>query len=188
MKRHLDEVAKVEEEIEQINQKMKETRLDNERQAILLQKQLDLAAAKERANKKQTITTREADMSNYKAISNPKNQISEITPTSSPAVKSSPDIAEKHLRVPKHTKSAVEQEKSPSKTEWQRQKDQENAKNPAIDKIMEMIGLEDVKSQVLKIKAKVETSIRQDTDLKKERLGLTLLGNPGTGLLPVQFP
>ena len=48
---------------------------------------------------------------------------------------------------------------------------------------MEMIGLEDVKSQVLKIKAKVDTSIRQHTDLKKERFGLVLLGNPGTGKL-----
>jgi hypothetical protein len=66
-------------------------------------------------------------------------------------------------------------------TEWQRQKDQENASNPAIDKIMEMIGLEDVKSQVLRIKSKVDTSIRQGTDLKTERLGLVLLGNPGTG-------
>lgn len=46
---------------------------------------------------------------------------------------------------------------------------------------MEMIGLEDVKAQVLKIKAKVETSIRQGNDLKNERLGLVLLGNPGTG-------
>jgi hypothetical protein len=44
-----------------------------------------------------------------------------------------------------------------------------------------MIGLENVKSQVLRIKAKVDTSIRQGTDLKKERLGLVLLGNPGTG-------
>lgn len=50
-----------------------------------------------------------------------------------------------------------------------------------------MIGLEDVKAQVLRIKAKVETSIRQGTDLKKERLGLVLLGNPGTGsYTPIQ--
>ncbi len=46
---------------------------------------------------------------------------------------------------------------------------------------MDMIGLEKVKEQVLRIKAKVETSIRQGTDLKKECLGLVLLENPGTG-------
>lgn len=38
-----------------------------------------------------------------------------------------------------------------------------------------------MKSQVLRIKSKVDTSIRQGTDLKTERLGLVLLGNPGTG-------
>jgi DNA replication protein DnaC len=46
---------------------------------------------------------------------------------------------------------------------------------------MSMIGLESVKSKVLEIKARVETAVRQNTDLKKERLGLVLLGNPGTG-------
>lgn len=82
----------------------------------------------------------------------------------------------------KHIDDAIEHNSSPSKTEWQRQKDQENAQNPAIDAIMEMIGLEDVKDKILRIKAKVETAKRQNTDLKKERLGLVLLGNPGTGM------
>jgi hypothetical protein len=80
-------------------------------------------------------------------------------------------------------KIAIEHNESTSKREWQRQKDLENAHNPAIDKIMEMIGLEDVKAQVLTIKAQVETAIRQGTDLKKQRLGLVFLGNPGTGIL-----
>jgi hypothetical protein len=47
---------------------------------------------------------------------------------------------------------------------------------------MDMIGLEDVKSKVLKIKAKIDTVIRQGTDVKDERFGVTLLGNPGTGM------
>lgn len=68
-------------------------------------------------------------------------------------------------------------------------KDQENTNNPAIDEIMEMISLEDVKSEVLRIKSKVDTSKRQNIDLKKECLGLVSLGNPGTGrsLLVVAF-
>lgn len=37
--------------------------------------------------------------------------------------------------------TAVEHNKSSSNKEWQRQKDQENSHNPAIDKVMEMIGL-----------------------------------------------
>jgi hypothetical protein len=49
---------------------------------------------------------------------------------------------------------------------------------------MDMIGLEEVKSQVLRIKAKIDTAIRQNTDFKEERFGVTLLGNPGTGMRP----
>ena len=41
---------------------------------------------------------------------------------------------------------------SPSEKEWKRQKDFENASNKALDKLMDMTGLENVKEQVLKIK------------------------------------
>ena len=74
---------------------------------------------------------------------------------------------------------------SPSEKEWQRQKNMENASNDAIDSIMDMTGLEDVKSQVLRIKAQIDTRLRQNTDLKYQRFNIVLLGNPGTGLLPV---
>ena len=70
---------------------------------------------------------------------------------------------------------------SPSKIEWQRQKDVENAINTALDDIMEMTGLEEVKSQILNIKAKVDACIRQNLGLYDERFGAVLFGNPGTG-------
>lgn len=70
---------------------------------------------------------------------------------------------------------------SPSQTEWKRQKRMEGASNDAIDSIMEMTGLEAVKAQVLKIKAKIDTTKRQNTSLKDERFNILLLGNPGTG-------
>ncbi|KAF8159698.1 P-loop containing nucleoside triphosphate hydrolase protein [Crassisporium funariophilum] len=70
---------------------------------------------------------------------------------------------------------------SPSKQEWKRQKDFEGASNTAIDSIMEMTGLEDVKRQVLGIKAKIDTTTRQNASLKQERFNVVLLGNPGTG-------
>jgi hypothetical protein len=76
----------------------------------------------------------------------------------------------------------MKKSQSPSANEWQRQKAEENARNPGIDAIMDMIGLEDVKEKILKIKDKIDASIRQGTDLKNERMGLALLGNPGTGL------
>jgi replication-associated recombination protein RarA len=46
---------------------------------------------------------------------------------------------------------------------------------------MDMTGLEAVKAQVLKIKAKIDVTKRQNTSLKDERFNVVLLGNPGTG-------
>lgn len=58
----------------------------------------------------------------------------------------------------------------------------EGAVNDAIDAIMDMTGLEKVKQQVLSIKAKVDTALRQGTSLKGERFNVVMLGNPGTGM------
>lgn len=71
---------------------------------------------------------------------------------------------------------------SQAKDEWQHQKDFEGASNEGLDSLMGMIGLENVKQQFLAIKVKVDTVIRQKTDLKDERFGAAFLGNPGTGM------
>ena len=65
--------------------------------------------------------------------------------------------------------------------EWQRQKDINGTVNEAIDAIMDMTGLEEVKDQVLTIKSTIETRKRQGGSFKNERLNVVLLGNPGTG-------
>lgn len=71
--------------------------------------------------------------------------------------------------------------KSASEMEWERQKRVDGASNDAIDALMDMTGLEEVKSKILGIKAKIETVARQGADMKRERLGMVMLGNPGTG-------
>jgi len=176
IEKHQKELAKVQEEIDSVTQASKDVRLDSEQQAILAQKKRDLVAAKEMATK--------VKVSASQAVFNTPNGLSPTIDNSLEKGKSqSPSKpADKTGNLQKALKKSINHNKSPSKTEWQRQKDQENASNPAIDQIMEMIGLEDIKSQVLKIKSKVETASRQGTDLKKERLGLVLLGNPGTGM------
>lgn len=79
---------------------------------------------------------------------------------------------------------AVPSSLDPPSFEWKRQKDEEGAKNEALDKLMEMIGLENVKTKFLSIKAKIDTAIRQNVNLKDENFSAALLGNPGTGLHP----
>lgn len=70
---------------------------------------------------------------------------------------------------------------SAARDKWEYQKRVEGVKNDAIDKIMDMTGLEEVKEQILRIKAKIDTMKRQHVALDKERFNLVLLGNPGTG-------
>lgn len=178
---HLKEVAKLDEEMEQITRGIEDARLDSEQKAILAQKRMDLAAAKERAQSAHTSHQESPPGIHNDKRPNPKD----LPPKNSSPIPSRPvaSTPSQHSELRDHIMTAVKHNQSASKKEWQRQKDQENAHNPAIDKIMEMIGLEEVKAQVLKIKAKVDTSIRQGTDLRKERLGLVLLGNPGTGII-----
>lgn len=70
---------------------------------------------------------------------------------------------------------------SPAKDEWEYQKKFEGASNDILDELMGMIGLENVKQEFLDIKDKVEVAIRQNINMKDERFGASLLGNPGTG-------
>lgn len=72
---------------------------------------------------------------------------------------------------------------SASELEWKRQKDFEGASNDAIDALMNLTGLEDVKAQVLAIKAKIDLSKRQSTTISDERFNVCMLGNPGTGMI-----
>lgn len=74
--------------------------------------------------------------------------------------------------------------KSPAKEDWEHQKRMDNSRNRDIDSVMDLIGLEEVKLQILKIKAKTEVSIRQNADTSRDRLNVSFLGNPGTGKTP----
>jgi hypothetical protein len=74
---------------------------------------------------------------------------------------------------------------SPSRLEWLRQRRKEGANNKYIDKMMAMVGLEDIKSHFLKMKARIETAQRQSVDLKKEYFNAAFIGNPGTGMAPL---
>ncbi|KAI1773874.1 P-loop containing nucleoside triphosphate hydrolase protein [Hypoxylon cercidicola] len=80
-----------------------------------------------------------------------------------------------------HESVPVSTSASSVEKDWQYQKDYENASNEALDSVFEMVGLETVKKQFLNIKARVDTSLRQGAEIKDERFGAALLGNPGTG-------
>jgi hypothetical protein len=182
IQQHQKDIEKIQEEIDETRQLMQDTKLQSEHNSILAQKKKDLAAAKELAKRNAAKTAPKPASSTSTVLPTSPSDPVASTSAAIPA-KSAPSIAPpKKENLQKHLQECLDHNGSPSKTEWQRQKDQENAKSEAIDSIMEMIGLEEVKSQVLRIKSKVDTSKRQGTDLGKERFGLILLGNPGTGM------
>lgn len=70
---------------------------------------------------------------------------------------------------------------SVARDKWENQKRMDGVQNDAIDNIMDMTGLEEVKNEILRIKGSLDTMHRQGVPINKERLNLALLGNPGTG-------
>jgi hypothetical protein len=77
---------------------------------------------------------------------------------------------------------------SSAAADWEYQKKFEGARSEEIDSLMNMIGLEDVKQKFLAIKSKVDTATRQNINLKDERFGTVLIGNPGTGKSASSLP
>ena len=77
---------------------------------------------------------------------------------------------------------------SGAKKDWEHQKAMGSPPNSNIESLMDMIGLEEVKLQILQIKAKIEVSKRQNADIRKDRMNVSFLGNPGTGKCSVFCP
>lgn len=168
--RHNERIAKIEEEIRQIKEAAADDQERTEMAQALDQKKRDLVNAKRFKNHALSSSINEdaipyvtahSDTTHSKAQANLQSPKSDVGSTA--------------------TQSQDKLEPSPSEIEWERQKRVENASNDAIDSLIKMTGLEDVKLQVLKIKARVDTALRQNTNMKDERYGVVLLGNPGTG-------
>lgn len=62
-----------------------------------------------------------------------------------------------------------------------REKERAEIREKAKSEIREMVGLDDIKEHIQKLAARIGTSKRQGADLKEERFGTVLIGNPGTG-------
>lgn len=190
---HAKHMAKLDVMLADERQRMKDAQLTRERANAIQLKEKDLAQA-------QAVT-----------INTLRNPVPDpaSSKTSAPAVPSAPPPAQENRPAanpardgaingastvrpkdppfdPGHSKGQKWAQKrvSGAKEEWERQKRTENAFNDDIDSVMEMVGLEEVKLQILKIKAKIEVSLRQNADMSKDRLNVVLLGNPGTGKYP----
>ncbi|KAJ7227185.1 P-loop containing nucleoside triphosphate hydrolase protein [Mycena pura] len=184
-------VAAIDQDIAAKNQQLQEALIEAERSLTIQQKEKDLEDAKARLARVTTATP-DHHPTLKKAINatpDPHSPISMQQSTTPPTTNDSirkphsapqadtPQIQEKHHE----SQDVLEIPVSSSRDDWQHQKDFEGADNAAVDAIMEMIGLEEVKRTILDIKVKIDTTVRQNVSLKTERFNTTFLGNPGTG-------
>ena len=172
---HDEKMAKIREKLDAQIQAQKDLQLTKEREGALKQQEQDVKDAEERLRQKA-----EAEKSR-------KNDEAKRAAGQATASSSSTTIDNATSTV--NTLTSSSKQPPPQKTvseaqsDWQRRKYTDGVNNPHIDAIMEMIGLEPVKQQVLKIMDKVDVTVRQGTSLAKERFNIVLLGNPGTGII-----
>ncbi|KAL0570783.1 hypothetical protein V5O48_011177 [Marasmius crinis-equi] len=185
---HAKELAKMEEQIAQENQRAQDERDRRERKAALEQKKRDLESmrvrndriAKEAStrNVPQPSPTQAPSHSSTPSVVNAAAAQQSQTTASPTVTQPTPSTLHAPVVTPDSSKAP---KGSASEADWNRQKQMEGAHNKEIDALMELTGLEDVKAQVLNIKAKIDLAKRQGIDLKGERLNVVMLGNPGTG-------
>lgn len=65
--------------------------------------------------------------------------------------------------------------------EWERRKKELGEKSLAIDQLMAMVGLEQVKSEFLAVKSTIDAAKNRRGMLRRQEFNLALIGNPGTG-------
>ena len=180
--KHAAEMTKLEEQIRLSRERAADNREAEERAQALEQKKLELKSAEQMAK-----STKSENTAANSIVSATKSK-NTTSPTS--ASKHQTPQPNRDQTDPPKTCVPEADGKTPSELEWERQKRVENASNDAINALMGLTGLNDVKSKFLDIKAKIETISRQGGNLKKERLGVVMLGNPGTGklLISLKFP
>jgi hypothetical protein len=171
--KHDADMTEIDRQIRLIKEQVNDSKLAEERARALNQRKRDLEMAKQMAHSVQP------DISTDKPTASAKK--SNVPASKTNTSKTQPSKDDQSQVTSTQEKPPKEIGKTASELEWERQKRVDNATNDAIDTIMGLTGLENVKLQILQIKAKMETLARQGASLNKERLGMVLLGNPGTG-------
>ena len=169
---HAAKLADLDQQIRLVREKVADKHAAEERAQALEQKKRDLDMARRLAQEPQDATP---ETKSEAAIAHTVSSASGSTTVARP------HTGQGQEKNPLTNRSKAEGMKSAPETEWDRQKRVDGDSNASIDTLMCLTGLKDVKAKVLTIKAKVETVLRQGTDMKNERLGIVLLGNPGTG-------
>ena len=205
---HDEKMAKIQERRDAQIQAQKDLQLAKDREAALKQQEQDVKDAEERLQQKVEAEKRRKEEEKKREAEEKRKAVEQAAASSSSIASVVIDTVKSAVNTLTGTSSTSPTSSTPStsanqppsgktptkdgngkkktseaQSDWQRRKDVDGAANPHIDAIMEMIGLEPVKQQVLKIMDKVDVTVRQGTSLAKERFNVVLLGNPGTGII-----
>jgi len=176
---YLEHLAHLDSLIADERQRTKDAQIAKERALALEQKEKDLTQATTLALGALTMSSSSANQSPAGKGSKSPARGSSQSPAKASVANNQASVTEKPSS---YAARVVKRRVSPAKQEWQSQKAAENLSNSDFDAVMDMIGLEEVKLQILRIKAKVEVSIRQNSDMGQDRLNVAFMGNPGTGM------
>ncbi|KAI0965474.1 P-loop containing nucleoside triphosphate hydrolase protein [Xylaria arbuscula] len=194
--KHDLDIAELDLQLRKLRESAEDDKTALERAQALEQKKRDLEAAQRLAvhTLQQASQKATENVSQSTITPNSTTQAPASKPSGSNSTRLAADVNSKEKKPrPPETKgrTVASTPKSPaakptvtnsaSELEWERQKRIEGASNAAMDDLMALTGLEEVKEKFLDIKAKIETVARQGIDMKKERMGMVMLGNPGTG-------
>ncbi|PBK69035.1 P-loop containing nucleoside triphosphate hydrolase protein [Armillaria solidipes] len=171
---HLRRIKEIEGQLAEQQQLLQDTRIKEARRNEIRQKMQDLQDAAELVR---NVASKPPSTTPSDSAAGPSVIISATDKSTTTPLASRPSTPAKGTSDSSRPISG----QSNAEVDWQNQKDVGGASNQAIDAIMEMVGLEAVKKQILRIKAKIDVSKRQNTDMSKERFNIVLLGNPGTG-------
>ena len=172
-KEYARQLAEVQDEIAHQRRILKDQSEHDERVKFLGQQQQDLKCLRDTVGRVQN--KRKKDPPPMSIIGQATNS------TALPNVHPGPAPDTDQAVANRQSKSNLSTWNPTARDEWEHQKELEGAENEALDSLMDMIGLEDVKDKFLSIKSKVDTAVCQNVDVSKERFGAALLGNPGTG-------
>ena len=195
MKRQRDHKLEIEREIKQKEYARQLTELQDE----IAHERRMLRLRSEQDEREKVLRQHQQDLENLRDTVKRTNDASIKGPSPTIAVDLASTIAATHdatmscapntdqTPAKDQNKAGLDNWNSSAGREWEHQKDFEGAHNEALDSLMAMVGLEDVKDKFLSIKSRIDTGIRQNIDMKEERFGAALLGNPGTGARLLSF-
>ncbi|PWY93542.1 AAA family ATPase [Aspergillus sclerotioniger CBS 115572] len=177
----------LDEAIENERKKLEDAKLEARRQEIQREHARQLQAIDEKIKQQREILAGvQNDRARQDVLAQKQKELQNLTATANRSRQPQPQPPDTANKVSVNGESKARPEaialQSDAKDEWERQKEAEGQSNDALDSLVSMIGLENVKNSFLSIKSKVEVIVRQGADLSDERFSAALLGNPGTGM------